>query len=415
MRQVPSPVSADMSPSGVAPLRHATPSGRVPGLDRRTALALDLSSWIVLVVMGVLGMTALDGTGPRIVAAVLCAAYGGLDLLGGRSDRAARHPVLIFAAQTIVVAGLLSLHPRFQDTFAFLFVMLSIRVVLVLGLRVGAWWIGLFWVLSSVAAVWTHGREGFFNVVFNLGVYPLCGMVGYALAALARSTTERAAALAQLRRAQDQLRRVAVDEERRRLGRDLHDSVKQQVFAATMQLGAAKALLPAHPQRALGAIERAEQAARSAGSELNVVIHELRSADLDHGLPTALGELATQWSRQLGTTIVQDIDERIQVPVATGFALIRVAQEALANVGRHAEAAQVRLTLSGSAAGIDLTITDDGRGFDPDQGGNGVGVNSMQERLAALGGELRVTSAPGDGTAISAHLPPVDDNHRSRS
>lgn len=414
MRQVPSPRSAEGAPSGVAPVQRATPDGRVPGLDRRTALALDLSSWIVLVVMGILGMTALEGTGPRIAAALLCAAYGGLDLLGGRSQRAARHPVLIFAAQTTVVAGLLALHPRFQDTFAFLFVLLSIRVVLVLGLRVGGWWIALFWVLSSAAALWTHGREGFFNVVFNLGVYPLCGMVGYALAALARSTTERAATLAQLRQAQDQLRRVAVDEERRRLGRDLHDSVKQQVFAATMQLGAAKALLPDHPQRALGAIERAEQAARSAGSELNVVINELRPADLDQGLPTALDELATQWSRQLGTTIVRDIDERVQVPDDTGLALIRVAQEALANVGRHAAAAQVRLTLSGSAAGIDLTIADDGSGFDPDQCRTGVGVSSMRERLAALAGTLEITSSPGDGTAISAHLP-ADHDHRSRS
>lgn len=374
------------------------------GLDRRTAFALDLSSWIALVVMGALGISVLDDPGARVIAALLCLLFGALDLAGARTEFGVRHQGLLFALQTALVVALLALHPEFQDPFAFLFVVLSVRVVLVFGLKRGAWWIGLFWLLSSAAAIWTHGREGAFSIVFNLGVYPLCGMVGFALAALGRSTAERARALAELRQAQDQLRRVAVDEERRRLGRDLHDSVKQQVFAATMQLGAARALLPDHPVRALSAVERAEQAARTAGSELSLVIHDLRSDDLDQGLPAALTELAAAWSRQSGSKIDCRIDQKLQVPLPAGYGLLRIAQESLANVARHAEATRVTLSLAGTATNLVLTVTDDGRGFDPDRCRGGVGVSSMKERMEALGGTLTITSTPGGGTTVTARL-----------
>ena len=385
------------------------PAAGPAGLDRRTALALDISSWIALVVMGSLGIAVLDGVLPRIVAAVLCLGYGALDLAGGRTELGARRPVLVIGLQTAVVTALLALHPEFQETFAFLFFVLSVRVVVVAGLRRGAWWIGLFWVISGAAALWTHGSDGAFSLLFNLGVYPLCGLVGYALAALGRSTAERAAALTELRQAQDQLRRVAVDEERRRLGRDLHDSVKQQVFAATMQLGAARALLPGDPDRALGAVERAEQAARTAGSELSLVIHELRSQDLDHGLPTALTELADSWSRQLDVTVDCQVDDRLSVPLPEAYGLLRVAQESLANISRHAEARRVTLSLTatpGNAedpAGIELIVSDDGRGFDTVRAG--VGISSMQERMTALGGSVTISSTPGTGTRVCACLP----------
>lgn len=376
------------------------------GLDRRTAFALDLSSWIALIVMGSLGISMLDGTGQRVVAAMLCLIFGALDLAGARTEFGARHQGLMFALQTAVVVALLATHPEFQDPFAFLFVVLSVRVVLVFGLKRGAWWVGLFWVLSSIAAIWTHGRDGAFSVVFNLGVYPLCGMVGFALAALGRSTTERAQALAELQRAQAQLQRGAVDEERRRLGRDLHDSVKQQVFAATMQLGAARALLPDQPERALSAVERAEQATRSAGSELNLVIHELRSEDLDHGLREALNELAGGWSRQLGVPVDRTIDRQLEAPLPVAHGLLRIAQESLANISRHAQASHVGLTLSGTDTHLMLTITDNGGGFRMDESPSmGVGLNSMEERARTLGGELTITSAPGRGTAIRARVP----------
>lgn len=388
-----------------APPLDRTPGAGPSGLDQRTALALDVSSWTGLVVMAGLGISVLPALGAQLLAALLCLCFGLLDLVGGRTEVGAKHPKGIFAAQAVVVCALLGLHPRVEDPFDFLFVILSIRVVLRLGLPVGACWIGLFWILSSVAAFWTNGREGIFTAVFNLGVYPLCGLVGYALAALARSTAAHAAALAELRRAQEQLRRGAVTDERQRLGRDLHDSVKQQVFAAAMQLGAARALLPAHPDGALAAVEKAEQATRTAGSELGLVIHELRSDDLSDELPEALTELARTWSRQLDAQILSTVDPRLRVSPAMTHGLVRIAQEALANISRHASAGRVSLSLAETTTGLALTISDDGQGFDTDHHCGGVGVSSMKERAHALGGAVTITSTPGAGTTVHARFP----------
>lgn len=384
----------------------ASPVRSPVGLDRRTAFVLDLNSWIVVVVMGGLGLWVMPGLVPRLAAAALCLCFGVLDTAERYSRLARRHPVVVIGMQSAVVTALLTLHPQYQDPFAFLFVVLIIRVVMQVGLRVGWAWIAVFWVVSSVAGLWTYGwRDGIYNAVFNLGVYPLCGMVGFVLAALARSTAERDRTLQELQEAQEQLRRVAISEERRRLGRDLHDSVKQQVFASTMQLGAARNLLPDQPERALAAVERAEHAARSAGSELNLVIHELRSADLDHGLPAALDELAGTWSHRAGIEVVRTVDKDIRAPVPIGQGLLRIAQEALANVDRHAAASTVTLALARSGDDLVLTISDDGIGFDQEQPGDGVGVGSMAERAHALGGVLTIDSRPAVGTTVTVRVP----------
>ncbi|MBP2364423.1 sensor histidine kinase [Pseudonocardia parietis] len=381
-----------------------------PRFDRRIALALDTSSWAGVVVMSVLGILGLQEPGAMIVAGVLCAGYGVLDVLGRWSGTMAWRPEVLLGLQTVLVAALLLLPSRLQDAFGFLLVLLSIRSVLFLGPRAGSVWIAVFWIVSASTAVWRQGVEGLFVAAFNLGVYPLCGMVGYALVALSRSIAERADALAELQLAQARLRRAAVGEERRRLGRDLHDSVKQQVFAATMQLGAARALLTERPDRAAEALDRAEQAARRAGAELNIVIHELRSEDLDDGLAVALRRLTDSWCGQTGTAVRIEVDE-VCVSGRTEDALLRVTQEALSNVARHADAQQVRVALAETADGVALTIRDDGRGYDPGRARTGVGVSSMEERVAALGGWLDVHTTQGGGTTVRARIPHDGDEH----
>ena len=380
-------------------------------VDPRVTLALDLSSLLAVVVMGPLGIVGMTSGWSRLLGAAFCIGYGATDLAGSRTRVGRNHQALILGLQTVLVAGMLALHTEFQDAFAFLFVPLSMRAVLAFGLRRGAPWIVAFWLISSGAAVWVHGIEGLFNAVFNLAVYPLCGMVGAALAALARSTAERSAALTELRAAQQQLNRLAVDAERRRLGRDLHDSVKQQVFAAIMQVGAARALLPRQPERALTAIGGAEDAARRAGAELNLVIHELRSDDLDHGLSVALRKLADTWGEQNGIRVDCRLPDYMYASFGISSAVLRVAQEALANTARHASAARVSVRLAQSPTELELIIIDDGRGFDPSGSSPGVGLDSMAERMAGLGGRLSIDSTPGRGCTIRAMLPLGVDLH----
>ncbi|HZU66585.1 MAG TPA: sensor histidine kinase [Ktedonobacteraceae bacterium] len=204
--------------------------------------------------------------------------------------------------------------------------------------------------------------------------------------------------------------KLAMLEERNRLARDLHDSVKQQVFAISMQIGATKVLLRRDVNAAEARLNEAEKLVKQAQQELTFLIRELRPVALEgKGLVAALRELATDWTKQTGivaTLQVQGVEgmQNVQVlPLAVEEALFRVAQEALSNVARHSNATLVQMTLTIADENVTLAISDNGQGFDTTQHGSlGVGLLSMQERMKALGGEVQVESIPGKGTRIVA-------------
>ena len=200
---------------------------------------------------------------------------------------------------------------------------------------------------------------------------------------------------------------LATLEERNRLARELHDSVKQEVFAAAMQVGAARALLDQDPKGARIHLEEAESLARQAQTELSTLIRELRPAELeDRGLPAALRGLLDSWSRQTGIPSQLRLQGERNLSLPVEQALFRVAQEALANIARHSQATQVEVRLQWEKDQVRMTVADNGAGFDPQENlTQGVGLHSMQERLEALGGSLSIASSPGEGTRIAASIP----------
>src|SRR6266704_1627030 len=225
--------------------------------------------------------------------------------------------------------------------------------------------------------------------------------------------------------------KLATLEERNRLARDLHDSVKQQIFAVSMQIGATKVLLKRDIDAAEGRLNEAEKLVHRAQQELTSLIRELRPVALEgKGLVAALRELATEWAQQ--TNVVANLrvegtqetqghpqgmpllyprvegaqeTQRVQtLPLSVEEALFRVAQEALANVSRHSKATLVQMILTATDETVTLSITDNGQGFDTTrQGYLGVGLLSMQERMKALGGDVQVESTPGKGTRVVAY------------
>src|SRR5712692_1175657 len=209
--------------------------------------------------------------------------------------------------------------------------------------------------------------------------------------------------------------KLATLEERNRLARDLHDSVKQQIFAVSMQIGATKVLLKRDIDAAEGRLNEAEKLVHQAQQELTSLIRELRPVALEgKGLVAALRELATEWTQQ--TNIVANLrveGEGAQethststqvLPLTVEEALFRVAQEALANVARHSKATLVQMILTTTGDTVTLSIADNGQGFDTTpQGHLGVGLLSMQERMKALGGDVQVESTLGKGTRIVAY------------
>lgn len=197
---------------------------------------------------------------------------------------------------------------------------------------------------------------------------------------------------------------LATLEERNRLARDLHDSVKQQVFAVSMQIAATRILLKRDVNAAEERLGKAEVLVKQAQQELTTLIRELRPAALDgKGLVVALRELLLQWSQQNEIVANFQLEGARTLPLNVEEALYRVVQEALSNIARHSKATLVQLTLDLSGTTIELTIQDNGQGFDPARlEQRGVGLLSMQERMKALGGEMQLESIPGQGTRMSA-------------
>jgi len=206
----------------------------------------------------------------------------------------------------------------------------------------------------------------------------------------------------QLQHLLDTRRELAIVEERNRLARDLHDSVKQQAFAAAAQLSATKALLKRDPQAAEPHVEEAERLTYELRQELTHLIQELRPVALQgKGLAVAVREYATDWSRQSGIELEVRVQGERSLPLDIEQAAFRILQEALANIARHSRARSAEIDLIYTGLDVTCTIRDDGIGFDPDKMRDGFGLRSMRERASALGSTLEVESVTGKGTCLS--------------
>jgi signal transduction histidine kinase len=205
---------------------------------------------------------------------------------------------------------------------------------------------------------------------------------------------------------------AAVLEERSRLARDLHDSISQQLFSMTLTAQAARAHLEKNPARAASQLERLQETAQAALSEMRALIFQLRPPALtEQGLIAALHQHVAALGRREGLTVNLTVTGDGEERFARGVeqALYRIVQEALNNVVRHAGACYVNVELHLEEEQIRLRISDDGRGFDPAKvtpsDGRHLGLISMRERASELGGRLEVRSQPSKGTEISLIVP----------
>jgi two-component system, NarL family, sensor kinase len=213
--------------------------------------------------------------------------------------------------------------------------------------------------------------------------------------------------------------RLATIEERNRLAREIHDTLAQGMAAITLQLETADALAPSHPERAQEAIRRALGLARKNLEEARRSVIDLRAASLqDRTLPEALAAL-TRETAQEGITIDYRYEPVSDFPLLSPrleAGVYRIAQEALSNAYKHAQAQQISLTLVVENGELYLYVQDDGRGFVLDevtQATNSLtgskvehfGLTGMSERVKLLGGTVCISSEPGAGTCVVAHLP----------
>lgn len=199
----------------------------------------------------------------------------------------------------------------------------------------------------------------------------------------------------------------AREEERRRLRRDLHDGLGPQLATLTLKLGAARNLLSQEePQAADALLAGRKTQTQEAISDIRRLVYDLRPPALDElGLVPAIREQATSYG-PYGLNVSVEAPEDDSLPplsAAVEVAAYRIIQEALTNVARHAEAraCHVRLSIGGE---LELEITDDGIGL-PEDRRAGVGLSSIRERAAELGGDCVVGATPAGGTRVWTVLP----------
>ena len=368
----------------------------------RIPSALDMATYIGLAAMSLLGVSGLPTLELQLIALGLCLLFGILYHTIFRTGRYRRHPNLYFGTQTLVLSLVLLLGSTNLDAFNFLLLLLSIHTALVLPARPAALWIGVYYLVINSIAVLIGGSNGIYAAMFYLVAYVVCGFFGNVLqqAEVARDRNQRL--VDELQSTQQKLQELAVLEERNRLARELHDSVKQQVFAISMQLSAARTTL-AETDRAYPPVVEAERLAQQAGTELTGLIHELRPPVLaQKTLADAVREHVNDWMRQNQIKADLQIDPDISLGMEGEQALFRVLQEALANVARHSQADRVSITLKAENGAVKLMVEDDGIGYDAERITRGVGLDSMRERLAVVNGDLEVSSQKSKGTLVIA-------------
>lgn len=205
----------------------------------------------------------------------------------------------------------------------------------------------------------------------------------------------------------------AQEVERRRIARDLHDHLGQQLTALRLKLESLKAKYSSDPVFVTDIDETQEQA-RKIDMDVSFLAWELRPTALDNfGLRDALGKFVQQWSKNHGIAAVyhtvRDRPRRLVLEIETN--LYRIAQEALNNILKHAKATNAVVLLEFSKDMVVLSIEDDGSGFDPSSvkqdptSSHGLGLIGMKERAALIGGTLVIESAPGKGTTVLVRAP----------
>lgn len=202
---------------------------------------------------------------------------------------------------------------------------------------------------------------------------------------------------------------AAATEERNRLARELHDSIKQQIFSIRMSALAAKTHMQGSATKAQEALADIQKSATEAQVEMQALLQQLRSAALENtSLTEAVHTQAQALEYRSGAQVsveIADLPTADRCPPPMQEAVFRIVREAFTNIARHARAQQVRCVLAQDGKTLNVVIQDDGQGFAMQSVHKGMGLTNIQERVHNLDGTARIESEPGKGTTIRVQIP----------
>jgi signal transduction histidine kinase len=218
-----------------------------------------------------------------------------------------------------------------------------------------------------------------------------------------------AAVAIQNARLYEQIGRLAIIEERSRIGMDLHDGVIQSIYAVGLTLESARLMLPDEPDEASVILEQLISSLNEVIRDIRNFILDLRPQRFSGDLNEALGRLVREFQANAMVPVIFSADSQKMTawPLPVARTIFMTTQEALANVARHARADQVEVAIWQEAGTAVLTISDDGVGFNAEEQDQSVGhgLANMRTRAEELNGTVSVESSPGKGTQIRLKLP----------
>jgi two-component system sensor histidine kinase UhpB len=196
---------------------------------------------------------------------------------------------------------------------------------------------------------------------------------------------------------------LAQEGERQRIARELHDEVGQTLTGVILQVEGLAAHIPDELRDELDALR---ETVRHGAEEVRTIARRLRPDALDAlGLSSALAALGAGFERRAGVRVERDLSQVVAVSPEEELVLYRVAQEALTNVARHADASCVQVALRERADGVELVVCDDGIGMAEEVVGSSQGIRGMRERAMLVGARLSIESRPGGGTTVRLVIP----------
>jgi signal transduction histidine kinase len=220
-----------------------------------------------------------------------------------------------------------------------------------------------------------------------------------------QSFADQAAIAIQNARLLDRAKRAAVLAERSRLANELHDTISQTLWSVSLITERLPAIWEINQQEARASLLTLHQLAQHALQEMRGLLLELRPASLaDERLGDLIRQLAGIVGSRAGLHISVQVKDQDILPPQVHFVLYRVVQEALNNIAKHALAHHIQVDFNSSSGFVELTIQDDGRGYDPDKIGPGhLGLSIMKDRIEGIGGTIEIITGPGKGTLIKIH------------